>query len=402
MQLLKKLCHWGRDSNLYPNIPETESLPNPEIIIKNKKYICFSSNNYLGLATDDRIKRAAKLAIDEYGIGTCESRNMAGNLSLLNKLEACISKFKHTEDSVIFATGYLANLGAIYALIKAEIVARNYGYQPDNQLETIIFSDEFNHISIFHAINAAGARSIIYKHIDVNDLETKLKMHYGKRLFVVTDGVFSQDGEIAPVRDIIEIAEKYNAVVYIDDAHATGILGKNGRGTLEYWGVEEKNCIIMGTLSKAVGAMGGFVATDREIVEIIKLTSPPYGFTSSLPPEQAAAIIQSLKIIENEPERREKLWENTIYFQEKLSNMGFNLISKQTPIIPILIGDEDKCIRFAEELLNDGIMVTPVMFPAVKIGKSRIRCQINCTHTFQHMDLALDKFESVGKKLRII
>jgi len=327
---------------------------------------------------------------------------MAGNLDILRELEFTIARFKKTEDSVLFATGYLANLGAIFSLIKAEMVARSYGYQPENKAENIIFSDEFNHVSIFHGITLSGTRYIIYRHVDMDDLENKLKKHEGKRIFIITDGVFSQDGDIAPLRDMIALSKKYSAMVYIDDAHATGILGETGGGTSEYWNIEEENCLTMGTLSKAVGAMGGFVAGRKDISELIKLTSPPYGFTSSLPAEQAAAIIEAFKIIRNEPERRTRLWENSGYFQKKLSEAGFNLVSNQTPIIPILVGDERLCKNFAMELHKCGIMVTPVVFPAVKIGKSRIRCQINSTHTFEHMNYALEKIESIGKKLKIL
>lgn len=402
MEQLKKMYQWGSKSKLYPYIPVTQTLPDPEIIINGKKCICFSSNNYLGLATDERIKSAAKKAIDKYGIGTCESRNMAGNLDILRELENTIAKFKKTEDSVLFATGYLANLGAIFAFSKAEMVARSYGYQPENKTENIFFSDEFNHISIFHGMILSGTRYIIYKHVDMDDLEKKLKAHVGKRIFIITDGVFSQDGDIAPVRDMITLAKKYNATVYIDDAHATGVLGETGGGTSEYWNIKDENCITMGTLSKAVGAMGGFVAGRKDISELIKLTSPPYGFTSSLPAEQAMGIIEAFKIIRSEPERRTRLWDNTRYFQQKLSEAGFNLISTQTPIIPILVGDEKLCDAFAMELYKCGIMLTSVVFPAVKIGRSRIRCQINSTHTYEHMNFALAKIELIGKRLKIL
>lgn len=362
------------------------SLPDPTFTSDGRCLVSFSTNNYLGLATSPRMKAAARAALDRYGVGNCESRLLGGNLDLYDRLEARLAAVKHKESSVLFATGYLTNLGVLPTLVKSANLARAFGYAPRANWKHSFFTDEYNHLSIREGIRASGAPAFAYKHLDMNDLEEKLEASAAQVKIVVTDGVFSQHGDIVPLPELMELAERYDAVVYIDDAHGTGLLGPNGGGTSEHFGIESPRIIQMGTLSKAYGCIGGFIATEDYIAQIIRFGASAYGFTSTLPPDQAAALLEAIDMVTDEPERRQRLWENQRYFVSRMTARGFELLSRCTPIVPVHVGDDVECVRLSVGLREAGFHVDPIVFPGIPAGQSRLRFMMNARHTSQQID----------------
>jgi glycine C-acetyltransferase len=287
---------------------------------------------------------------------------------------------------VLFVTGYMTNIGVLSSLVKAGTMARLYGYRAKRRRKYVYFSDEFNHVSIREGIQMSGALRHTYRHCDMEHLESLLKAADGITPIIVSDGVFSMEGTIAPVPDLVALAEKYGAILYLDDAHATGVLGENGGGTSEHFRCYSPNIIQMGTLSKALGAIGGFVAVERDVADVIRLTSSAYGFTCPPPPDQAAALIAALDLMQEEPERRQRLWDNQRYFIERMQPLGYRLISTETPIVPVLIGAAEDCLAHARALKEEGIHVDSVQFPAAPLGKSRLRFMMNAAHTREQID----------------
>jgi glycine C-acetyltransferase len=275
-------------------------------------------------------------------------------------------------------------------LVKAGNLARAFGYKPWANWKHAFFTDEFNHLSIREGIRASGAPAFAYKHLDMDDLEQKLESSPAQIKIIATDGVFSQHGDIVPLPDLMQLAERHDATVYIDDAHGTGVLGPTGAGTTEHFGIDSPRIIHMGTLSKAYGCIGGFVATEPHIVEILRFGCSAFGFTSTLPPDQAAALLEALDIVRDEPERRQRLWDNQRYFVRRMCGAGFPLISTQTPIVPLHVGDEGRCTRIAAALREAGIHVDAIMFPAVSAGQSRLRFIMNAQHTTGQIDRVID------------
>jgi 8-amino-7-oxononanoate synthase len=390
MRDLKEVGAWldARGTQHDDVVPST--LPNPTFICDGRTLVSFSTNNYLALATSERMKNAARRALEEYGVGNCESRLLGGNLELYDRLEARLAAVKRKPSALLFATGYLANLGVLPTLVRSANMARAFGYQPSESWKYAFFTDEFNHLSIREGIRTSGAPSFAYKHVDMNDLEQKLRTSSANIKIIVTDGVFSQHGDIVPLRSMMELADRYDAVVYIDDAHGTGVLGPTGAGTTEYFGIESPRIIQMGTLSKAYGCIGGFVASEDYVAQILRFGCSAFGFTSTLPPDQAAAILEAIDMVTDEPDRRRRLWENQRYFVERMNEVGIPLLSTCTPIVPVHIGDEAACTRVAIGLRAAGFHVDAIMFPAIATGHSRLRFMMNARHTTDQIDAVID------------
>ena len=395
MHDLKDLGLWLDANEPAHEMLTPSTLPDPTFTLDGREHVSFSTNNYLALANSPRLKARAREALDRYGVGNCESRLLGGNLELYEALEARLAAVKGKESSLVFATGYLTNLGVLTALVRMGQLARAFGYRTRTRWTHEYFSDEFNHVSIREGIRVSGATSLSFRHVDMNDLERKLKASNASIKIIATDGVFSQHGDIVPLPHMLELAERYDAYIYIDDAHGTGVLGARGCGTTEYFGVSSPRIIHMGTLSKAYGCIGGFVATDEHVTRILRLGCPAWGFTSTLPPDQAAAVIEAIDIVRDEPERRMRLWENQRYFVERMLAAGFELPARDTPIVPLVVGDETECARLAAGLRVVGIHVDAIMFPAVPVGQSRLRFIMNAHHTAAHIDRVVATLQSL-------
>ena len=371
-------------------IPTVSSLPGPTYVCDGKEMVSFSSNNYLALAHDPRMIAAARVGLECYGVGNCESRLLGGDLGIYHALESMLARLKGKEEAMLFATGYLTNLGVLGALTRTNLIARAFGYRGKSREKYVFFSDESNHTSIREGIRLSGEPKVTYRHVDMNDLERQLKASDATCKIIVSDGVFSMDGDIAPLPDLIRLAEEYDAAIYIDDAHGTGVLGKNGGGTTEHFAINSTRLISMGTLSKAYGAIGGFIACESYLASVLRNTCSAYGFTSTLPPDQVYAVRKAMEIVHSEPERHQRLWSNQHYFVKRMEEAGFQLLSKETCIVPVLIGDEELCEHLAHILELRGFHVDSVIFPAVKIGQSRLRFSVNAHHTTEQIDRLME------------
>jgi glycine C-acetyltransferase len=376
-----EIWDWMKKGDAHHECMLVNSLPNPRFYIGERDFVSFSTNNYLALADSQRMKLAAIEGVRRYGVANCESRLLGGDLAVYRELEAALAKMKRKPSAIIYATGYLTNLGVLSSLIRAPLVCRSYGFRPIRRMKSAYFSDEYNHISIREGIRVSEAPKFTYRHLDLNHLESGLKNSDADTKIIVTDGVFSQDGDIAPLPELVALADRYDALVYVDDAHGTGVLGETGGGISEHFGCYSPRLIHMGTLSKAYGAIGGFVAAEESIVEILRLSSPAYGFTSTLPPDQACAVLEAIAIVRSEPERRERLWRNQRLFVREMESVGFKLVATQTPILPVVIGDERVTDAYAGALAESGYHVDSVKFPAVARGSARLRFIMNANHT---------------------
>jgi glycine C-acetyltransferase len=362
----------------------------PRAIVEGREVVVLASNNYLNLANDPRLKRAAIEAMEKYGWGPGAVWAIAGYHEILAELEKKIAEFKRTEAGIFFPTGFAANAGTIPALVD----------QGD-----LILSDQLNHGSIIDGIRLSRAEKIIYNHCDVADLEDKLRKNRDKynKVLIVTDAVFSMDGDIAPLRDIAKLAEEFNAVLYVDDAHGDGVLG-DGHGTPAHLGVEDKVDIHMGTFSKALGSSGGMIGSDREVIEYIRNRARTWLLSTGPPPAVVAANIKAIEIVMS-PEGKDRirrLHANAEYFRKGLQSLGFNTGKSQTPIIPAIIGDTKKTRELAKALFEEGVFVVPIVYPMVARGTERIRNQVNAGHAREDLDRALSAYEKYGKKLGII
>jgi glycine C-acetyltransferase len=399
MNEFKNLHAWIKASqDVNHEVIRVDSLPSPRFKWHGQQLISFSSNNYLSLASDPRMIAAAQKGLAEYGVGNCESRLLGGDLEIYRTLEAELAALKRKSGAIIFATGYLTNLGALSTLVRAPQVARMYGYRSRLRQKVMFFTDEFNHLSIREGIRASGADKQTYPHLNLNRLEDFLRASTATMKIIVTDGVFSQDGDIAPLPGLVELADRYDALVYVDDAHGTGVLGASGGGISDHFSLYHPRVIHMGTLSKAYGAIGGFIAADSEITEVLRMASSAYGFTSTLPPDQAFAVCAAIDIVRNEPERRQRLWDNQRYFCAGIKALGYRLVSEETPILPLLIGDETMADRFASMLRQMGFHVDSVKFPAVGMGQARLRFMVNANHTRNDIDALLSGLEMLKKR----
>ncbi|MFC3884543.1 8-amino-7-oxononanoate synthase [Bacillus songklensis] len=359
-----------------------------QINLEGRPVLLFSTNNYLGLANDPRMKKKAIEAIGQFGTGSGGSRLTTGNFSLHEELERTIASFKGKEDAIVFSSGFLANVGTISSLMGRG---------------DVILSDALNHASIIDGCRLSKADTLIYDHVDMDDLEKKLRNAASyRRKLIVTDGVFSMDGNIAPLPAIVSLAKQYGAMVMVDDAHATGVLGSTGAGTAEYFGLTDQIDLLMGTLSKSVGAEGGYVAASHSIIQYLRNRARSFIFQTSLSPAVVAASIEGIRIIRTEGERRTRLLENAQFLRKGLAKAGFSLVDGSTPIIAVLIGCAHDAVRFAKRLEEEGVYAPAIRPPTVPEGMSRIRVTVMATHQQEQLEYALHTFLKIGNEMGLI
>ena len=388
MDFLRDQLEDLRGSGLYRSLREVEGPQGTTIVIDGRKLLQFSSNNYLGLANHPRLKAAAMAAVERYGVGSGASRLVCGNLDLNRKLEEKLAQLKKKESALLYSTGYMANLGVIAALAGEG---------------DLILSDEYNHASIVDACRLSRAQTRVYPHKRMDELE-KLLAGAGssKRRLIVTDGIFSMDGDIAPLPDLVDLAEKYECLLMVDDAHATGVLGPNGGGTGDHFGLAEKIDVAMGTFGKALGGFGAFVAGDRNVRELLINCSRPFMFTTGLPPSVLAAGIAALEVVEEEPEMRARLWDNANLLRNGIEEMGFTLAGGETQIIPLLAGDASLAMEMSSLLREEGLFIQGIRPPSVPPGTSRLRITVSAAHTRGELAFALEALQKVGRRVGII
>ena len=375
----------------------------PILNIDGKRILSMCSANYLGLANDDQMKKALIEGIEKYGLHPTGSRLISGTQDIHLKVENEIAKYKNQEGSVMFNSGTHANIGIIPAITDLPLVSilsfLRYRFSSNGNY---IFSDEFNHASIIDGCRLSKAEKIVYKHLDMDDLESKLaEVNRKNRKLIISDGVFSMDGDITPLPKLVELAKEYNALLMIDDAHGTGVIGKHGGGTTDFYNIKEGVDIHMGTFSKSFGLTGGFVAGSNDLVEFLKISARTYIFSGALWGSVSYAVLKALDIFKNEPERRVKLHENSNYFRDGLKRIGFNILGNNTPIIPLMIGDEMKAKEISKLLYDRGIFVPYCAFPAVEKGKSRLRFSIISTLEQKHLDYVLNNLSELKSKLNL-
>ena len=365
-----------------------DSAQGARVHINGEWKISLCTNNYLGLANHPALKEAASRAVQLYGVGTVAARSLSGSTPLHEELERELAAFKEGEAALIFNSGFVTNTGAIPAL-----VGRG----------DAVFSDEINHGSIVDGCRLSGADKKIYRHGDMALLEDLLKdsTHYRKRM-VVTDSVFSMDGDIAPIPEMLALCERYDAFLMVDEAHATGVLGQNGRGAVEHFGLEGQVDIIMGTLGKALGSVGGYIVGSADLVAYLARTARSFLLSTSLPVPCVAAALAGLSILRDDPELRTRLWQNTDSFKSALRELGFDTMNSKTPIVPILIGDDHLAQRFSQRLFEDGVYATKIGTPYVPQGTSRIRMIVSAAHTEEDLKEAVEIVERVGRELSVI
>jgi glycine C-acetyltransferase len=389
LQYLTEELNTLREKKLYQKlrILETEQLPVARF--DGHAVINLSSNNYLGLATHPKLKKKALEAVEKYGVGSGAVRTIAGTMTLHMALEEKIAQFKDVEASVVFQSGFTANAGTVQALLGKE---------------DIIISDELNHASIIDGCRLSRAEIKVFPHKDVDACEKILKEivgHKGHKL-LITDGVFSMDGDIAPLPGLVELAEKYGCIMMIDDAHSSGVLGRNGRGTVDHFGLHGRVDVQVGTLSKAIGALGGYVCSTRDCIEFLYHRARPFLFSTSHPPSVAATCLAAFEVLDEEPQLVERLWANTKFFKAGLQKLGFNTGVSETPITPVIVGDAALAHEFSRQLFAEGVFAQSLGFPTVPHGKARIRTIVTATHTQEELTRALGILEQVAKKLRIV
>lgn len=375
---------------LYSNISTLEGANGPIIRINGREFINMSSNNYLGLASDPRVIQASVSATKIYGAGAGAVRTINGTLSIHDELETKLADFKHTEAAIVFQSGFNCNMGAI-----AAVMDKN----------DAILSDELNHASIIDGCKLSGSKVIRYKHSDMKDLrdkatEAKESGDFNK-IMVITDGVFSMDGDIAKLPEIVKIAENLDLITYVDDAHGSGVLG-GGAGTIVHFGLSNKIDFQIGTLSKAIGVVGGYVAGTKYLIDWLKVRARPFLFSTSMTPGAAGGCIEALNILSESKELNNRLWENGRYLKQGLKGMGFNIGNSETPITPCIIGEESDAQKFSKELYSEGVYAKAIIFPTVPLGTARIRNMPTAAHTKEMLDEALAVYEKVGRKLKII
>lgn len=374
-------------AGVYPYFHKTESEQGAEVIIGGEKKVVICSNNYLGLANHPKVKEASIEAVRKYGTSSTGSRFLNGTNELHEIAEKKYARFVGKESSILFTTGHHSNLGAISTL-----VGKN----------DVVITDKLDHASIIDGCRLSLGEMARFRHNDMEDLERQLQRNKDKGMLIVVDGVFSMEGDITNLPKIVELAKTYGARVMVDDAHALGVLGENGRGTAEHFKLDAEVDVIMATASKSLASIGGFIASREEVVHYIKHFARSLIFTASLPPAQVAAIIASLDLIEQEPERRQKLWENVKKMKEGFESLGFNTRDSASPIIPITVGEDMKAFQMWRMLFDEGVFTSPVVSPAVPEGQAIIRTSYMASHTDELLDFVLDKFEKVGKQLGII
>jgi glycine C-acetyltransferase len=378
-----------KEQGLYNHIRTIGSPQGAWLTVDGKNVLNFCSNNYLGLANHPKLVEAAQEATKTYGIGPAAVRSIAGTMDLHVQLEQRLAKFKGAEDVITFQSGFTANLGTIPALVgKGDV----------------IFSDRLNHASIIDGCRLSGAKIIPYEHTDAGSLEDAIKEHASnyRRALIVTDGVFSMDGDVAPLPALYEVAKKYDIMLMVDDAHGEGVLGKGGRGIVDHFNLHGKIDVEVGTMSKAFGVMGGMVAGKKEIVEWLRQRGRPFLFSSAVTVPDAAACLAAVDLLEESTELVDKLWANGKFFQEEMSKLGFDTGKSETPITPVMLGEAPLAQQFSRELYAEGVFGMAIGFPTVPKGKARIRVMISAAHDNDDLGKGLDAFAKVGKKLGVV
>ena len=378
-----------KQAGLYNRIRTIESPQGAWLLVDGKKVLNFCSNNYLGLANHPDIVAAAKKATDTYGVGPAAVRSIAGTMSLHVELEKRLAAFKGVEAAITFQSGFTANLATIPALVGKE---------------DVIFSDRLNHASIIDGSRLSGAKIIPYDHNSPASLEEQIKANAGqfRRALIVTDGVFSMDGDIAPLPAIYEVAHKYDILLMVDDAHGEGVLGKGGRGIVDHFGLHGKVDVEVGTMSKAFGVVGGVVAGNAVIIEWLRQRGRPFLFSSAVTVPDAAACLAAIDLLEDSTQLVDKLWSNARYFKAEMKSLGFNTGVSETPITPVMLGEAPLAQQFSRELFDLGVFAMALGFPTVPQGKARIRVMISAAHSTADLDQGLAAFKTVGKKLGVI
>jgi glycine C-acetyltransferase len=377
-----------KQQGLYNSIRTIDSPQGAWLTVDGKRVLNFCSNNYLGLANDERLKHAAQNAIERFGVGPAAVRSIAGTLSLHLELEKRLAEFKGAEATISFQSGFNSNLATIPALVGKE---------------DVIFSDELNHASIIDGARLSGAKIARYAHNDAEALEDVITKTDGyRRAIIVTDGVFSMDGDIAPLPHIVEVAERHNLILMVDDAHGEGVLGRGGRGIVDHFGMQGRVGVEVGTMSKAFGVVGGYVAGKKEIVEWLRQRGRPFLFSSAVTPPDAAACIAAVDILETSTELVERLWENTRYFKKEMKQLGFDTGRSETPITPVMLGEASLAQKFSRTLFDNGVFAMAIGYPTVPQGKARIRVMISAAHSRGDLDMGLQTFSKVGKELGVI
>jgi len=378
-----------KEQGLLINIRTIESAQGAWLVVDGKRVLNFCSNNYLGLANDPRMKAAAKKAIDEFGVGPAAVRSIAGTISPHLEFERRIARFKGVEDALYVQSGFCANQAAIPPLVGKE---------------DVVFSDRLNHASIIDGCRLSGAKILVYEHCDAADAERVIKENLPnfRRGMLITDGVFSMDGDVAPLDKLYEAAERYGVITMVDDAHGEGVLGKGGRGIVDHFGLHRRFDIEMGTLSKAFGVVGGVLAGKKKIVDYLRQKARPFLFSSAVTAADTAACIAAVDILESSTELVDKLWENTRYFKAEMKRLGFDTGDSVTPITPVMLGEAPLAKEFSRKLFDEGIFAMALGFPTVPKGKARIRVMISASHSKKDLDQGLEAFAKAGKELQVI
>jgi len=378
-----------KKQGLFINIRTIESAQGASIRVDGKQVLDFCSNDYLGLANNPRMKEAARKAIDEFGVGPAAVRTIAGTISLHHELEKRLAAFKGVDDSVYVQSGFCANQAAIPPLVGKE---------------DVIFSDRLNHASIIDGCRLSRAKIKVYEHCDAADAERVIKENLAdyRRGLLVTDGVFSMDGDVAPLDKLYEIAERHGVMTMVDDAHGEGVLGKGGRGIVDHFGLHGKFDVEIGTLSKAFGVMGGVIAGKQNIVDYLRQKARPFLFSSAVPAADTAACLAAVDILESSTELVDRLWDNSRYFKAEMKQLGFDTGNSMTPITPVMLGEAPLAKEFSRKLFDEGVFAMAIGFPTVPRGKARIRVMISAAHKRQDLDEGLAAFAKVGKELGVI
>lgn len=389
MEFLQKKVQELKEQGLYKELVTLEGPSDAECIINGKKVINLSSNNYLGFANHPRLKKAAIEAIEKYGAGAGAVRPIIGNMKIHDDLEKLLAEFKREEAVLAFQSGFNCNAGVIQAL---------------TDKGDLIISDQLNHASIIDGTRLSKADKAVFQHSDMADLERVLKEKRNNynNVLIISDGVFSMDGDIAKLPEIVALAEKYNCLTYVDDAHSSGVLGESGRGTVDHFKLHGRVDVAMGTLSKAIGVVGGYVAGKKVTIDWLKNRGRPFLFSTGLPPAAVGAAIEAVKMLMESTEYTDKLWANAKHFKEGLGKLGYNIGHSETPITPIIIGDEAKTLEFSKKLFENGLFSGPIVFPTVPKGTGRVRCMVTAGHTTEQLDRAVKICEKVGKEMGII
>ena len=377
-----------RDAGVYLMYREIGSAQDPVVTMDGQKVVMLGSNNYLGLTSDPRVKEAAVEATRKYGTGCAGSRLLNGNLDVHTRLEERLAAFMKREAALVFSTGYGVNVGVLSCLLSRHDVA---------------LLDNMDHASILDGVRLSYGKAVKFRHNDPDDLEDKLsRIPADKGKLIIVDGVFSMEGDVTPLPEIVKHKKTYGAGLFVDEAHSLGVFGEHGRGVTEHFGLEEETDLVMGTFSKSLATVGGFIAADAVVIDFIKHNARAQIFTAAMPPGSVAAVCAALDIIEAEPERRRQLWDNTNYMKRELEGLGFETCGSQSPVIPLLIGEDDATYAMAARLQEEGVFVNAVVTPAVPPGHGVIRTSYMATHTREHLDQALGAIAKVGRELSII